>query len=80
MLNKKNEYEIGEKLLCKEYFKTTGYSLSNTNENQPRKYKCNKNCSYEIIEITEDNMTIKDTYKNIVKLLSQKLWKLNTTS
>ena len=68
MLNKKNEYEIGEKLLCKEYFKTTGYVFSNKpDENKPRKYKCNKNCKYEIIEITADNMTIKDTYNDIVK-------------
>ena len=30
-------------------------------------YKCNKNCSYVITDITEDTMTIKDTVKYIVK-------------
>ena len=68
ILNKTSEYEIGEKLLCKSYFKTSGYIFSNTSdEPKNRRYNCSKNCSYEITEITEDKMTIKDTFNDIVK-------------
>ena len=61
LLNKKNEYEIGEKLMCIEYIKTNGFiMLKNGTTTKPIICKCNKNCSYEIADITEDTMTIKD--------------------
>jgi hypothetical protein len=71
LLNKKNEYEIGEKLMCIEYIKTNGFiMLKNGTTTKPIICKCNKNCSYEIAEITKDTMTIKDIIKTCVKTSS----------
>ena len=67
LLGKTSEYELGEKLLCKDYIKTKGFiKLQSSDEPKKMTYKCNKNCSYIITEITDDTITIKDTYNDIV--------------
>ena len=47
MLNKKDDYEVGEKLICLNYFRT-------------KDKKVNKNFEYTIGKITENSITLMD--------------------
>jgi len=47
VLNKKNDYEVGEKLICIKYFKTKGLNV-------------NENFEYIINDITGNSITLMD--------------------
>ena len=68
-LNKSGDYEIGEQLLCKLYLKTTGHIKYRQSDDSKtiKTYKCNKNVSYEIVEVSDKTITIKDTVYDVVQ-------------
>lgn len=66
LLNKDQPYEIGEKLLCKKFYKTIGSKKMKDGSDKKTEHRCNKNCSYTITDINPDSITIKDTCNRVV--------------
>jgi hypothetical protein len=68
LLNKTGEYEVGEKIMCSEFLKSSGYIIQKDGKQKSIPIKFNKNCSYEIVEISEETMIIKDVQKDILPI------------
>ena len=69
MLGKKNDYEVGEKLVCRKYFKI----IRKDEDNKSKSININKNFEYLITEITNKHMTLTDenTSESITLTLTQ---------
>ena len=69
MLGMKKEYEVGEKLVCKKFFKI----VRKDDDGKSQSMNINKNFEYIIVGITDKNMTLKDenTSETITLMLKQ---------
>ena len=69
MLGKTNDYDVGEKLVCRKYFKI----IRKDENNKSKSINLNKNFEYLITEITDKNMTLTDenTSESITLTINQ---------
>jgi hypothetical protein len=65
--NRQSDYEVGEYLLCKEFYKVSGYrKLKDGTAEKVSNYKCNKNCRFEIAENSGETITLKAVQYNFI--------------
>jgi hypothetical protein len=58
--------------MCSEFLKSSGYIIQKDGKHKSIPIKFNKNCSYEIVEISEETMIIKDIQKDILPISNDK--------